>query len=180
MRKFRHKNGFSDSTDYIEVVNGESFFIEKNGQRISCGTSWPLSECIKMTEGGYWIEIMDKEQINKKINETQETIRLAQKQLETLKEELNKASKIEDFKIGDVFVASTMSKCIVAPANYAFPYKGDVQKYIFLGLSGLMNYSNHPSGATKEQILAGLNYYKDVRKIGNVNEAVNTYLASVN
>lgn len=56
-RKFRHKNGFSDETDYLEILeDGICVSHYKDGSaRIS--SSWNLSRCLRYVKTGHWIEL---------------------------------------------------------------------------------------------------------------------------
>lgn len=183
MRKFRHKNGFNDGTDYLEAEESGGYIVRKNGSR-TYKYYWCISECLRAVKEGIFIEItegtMNKEQINAEISKTQETIRLAQKQLETLKEELNKTPRITGFEIGDVFVGGSMSKVIIAPTNFRLSNQRSEKRYALLGCGGLNCFSNFKDGATEGEILQMLNSYKDIRKIGNANEAMSAYLRSIN
>lgn len=56
VRRFRHKDGFGDCTDYIEAhPDGVIWFVNKDGSS-SRSRGWTLAECEESVAGGDWEE----------------------------------------------------------------------------------------------------------------------------
>jgi hypothetical protein len=53
-RKFRHKRGFSDGTDYVSICPNE--IVQRNGLRRE-QTGFSLENCLHYVKQGTWIEI---------------------------------------------------------------------------------------------------------------------------
>jgi len=108
---------------------------------------------------------MNKDQITARIQEIEN-------ELSNLRAELNKPDKLTDFQIGDIITAEGgLSPVLITAANWTYDKDG-YQKYMLAGLNGLITFSNHPDGATKEEILKHINGYKNPKIKGNINEEV--------
>lgn len=56
-RRFRHADGFQDSTDYIQVEDsGPSYIVNKNGFA-KATWNYDLEQCLRFVESGDWIEL---------------------------------------------------------------------------------------------------------------------------
>jgi hypothetical protein len=58
-RRFRHKDGFGDDTDYLEVIEatGKTILHFKDGTK-DTSDSWPLERCLREVRDDRWIEIV--------------------------------------------------------------------------------------------------------------------------
>lgn len=62
-RRFRHKTGFADGTDYIECRdNGESWLMGKGGLSIGRTKYFSLENCLSAVDRGVWEEITEKDE----------------------------------------------------------------------------------------------------------------------
>jgi hypothetical protein len=59
IRKFRHKDGFLDGTDFIGVdAKGQAWFVTQSGF-VFRGFSAYLDRCLKFVRYGDWIEVRE-------------------------------------------------------------------------------------------------------------------------
>ena len=57
VRRFRHTNGFCDSTDFVELLeNGTTWVQDKKGRRWGKGL-FSRAECERLVKHGDWVEL---------------------------------------------------------------------------------------------------------------------------
>ena len=57
-RRFRHKDGFSDGTDYLEIIeNGECVLHLIGGTVRKVGSLYSLKNCLDFVKKNKWIEL---------------------------------------------------------------------------------------------------------------------------
>ena len=57
-RRFRHKDGFSDGTDYLEIIeNGECVLHLIGGTVRKVGSLYSLKDCLDFVKKNKWIEL---------------------------------------------------------------------------------------------------------------------------
>jgi hypothetical protein len=61
VRRFRHIQGFSDSTDYIEVNDSGTYIVKTNGKRNKAVGCYSVKTCESFCRDGLWVEIAPNE-----------------------------------------------------------------------------------------------------------------------
>lgn len=56
-RKFRHKDGFADDTDYLEILESGDCVLHYKDGSAKAANYWSLSGCLHCVKNGIWVEL---------------------------------------------------------------------------------------------------------------------------